>query len=252
MYRCMAATAEMFAPRLRAVARDIPFGEPRSSALPRRPSSLRIATLTMRCLSCPPRICVPPVVIRATSLVTEVDGVRNEPLSVVVSEETRPATPPVREVWHRESPAAFGCLFTDLASLNTSFNLDKEPLSVSAMDARIEPSTPSVATAAHTPLSHDDVNVSAPSQTNPHVHSTPAVVSNAAETPSNRLDENSENLTPVNDVPSSQSDICSDKVLRTDNGRSRGLEVSVSLTRIPLKSIKRALRPKKTNEIPIR
>jgi hypothetical protein len=176
--------------------------------------------------------------------------VRNEPLSVVVSEETRPVTPPVREVWHRESPAAFGCLFTDLASLNASFNLDKESLSVSAMDTRIEPSTPSLAAAERTPLSQEDVNVSSLAQTNPHIHSTPALVSTVMETLANRLDGNSENIAPVNDAPSCETDNCSDKVLQTDNRRGRGLQVSVSLTRIPLKSIKRALRPKRANEIP--
>jgi hypothetical protein len=249
--QCMAVAAEMFAPSLRATARDVPPREPPSNAFLQRPSSLRIATLTMRrCHSCPPRIRVPPVVIRATSHVTEVDGVRNEPLSVVVSEETRPVTPPVREVWHRESPAAFGCLFTDLASLNASFNLDKESLSVSAMDTRIEPSTPSLAAAERTPLSQEDVNVSPPSQTNLHIHSTPALVSTVIETLANRLDGNSENIAPVNDAPSCEIDNCSDKVLQTDNRRGRGLEVSVSLTRIPLKSIKRALRPKRANEIP--
>jgi hypothetical protein len=73
--QCMAVAAEMFAPNLRAIARDVPPREPPSNAFLQRPSSLRIATLTMRrCHSCPPRIRVPPVVIRATSHVTEVDG----------------------------------------------------------------------------------------------------------------------------------------------------------------------------------
>jgi hypothetical protein len=246
--QCMAVAAEMFAPSLRAIARDVPPREPPSDAFLRRPSCLRIATLPMRrCHSCPPRIRVPPVVIRATSHVTEVDELRNEPLSVVLSQETRPATPPVTGVWRRESPAAFGCLFTDLASLNASFNLDKEPLSVSAMDTRIEPSTPSLAAAERTPLSQEDVNASSLVQTNPHIHSTPALV---MENLANRLDGNSENIAPVNNAPSREIDNCSDKVLQTDNRRGRGLEVSVSLTRIPLKSIKHALRPKRANEIP--
>jgi hypothetical protein len=182
VHQCIAVAAEVFGPSLRAAARDDSPCEVSRNASLRRPAPLLFPAPVIRgCYSCPPQTRLSLVAVDSTSCVTQIVEKRREALSAVMSEKTRPMSPVDRETPSQESPAAFGHLFTNLASLNTSLNLDGEPASTPAINNCSDHGTQELATVPIMSLPEGDMVVSVLSREDLPVRSTSAMSCTAAE-----------------------------------------------------------------------
>jgi hypothetical protein len=250
VHQCMAVAAEMFGPSLRAAARDDSPCEFSPNASLRRPVPLLFpAPMMRRCHSCPPQTRLSPVAVDSTPRVTQIIEKRTETLSAVMSETKRPMSPVCRGTPSQESPAAFEHLFTNLASLNTSLNLDGEPASAPAINDCSDLGTQELVTVPIMSLSEDDMVTSVLSREALPLRSTSALSCTAAELSPNLAKACSQDYVSVDNVSSSETSVGANMTMLKSKKHSCDLEVSVSLTRIPVKQPKRAAQSKTTIEL---